>query len=238
MTKTFFADAGALMSARTAKYVEAMIREGGSFDYDNWLKRVREEEAQAKSRLAASDLGQDASAKIGNRPPYSKLDRRGIAAPIAKSVSASRAIRRSNQDLSGTTSEARLSRRLEKVQLAWHDFQAERARDAVYDYLQAVFEIVMHFKVRRRTKRLLRHAFRFADLRFDKRADPFTTVIRCTSGGAADNKMISKWARALRYSARCKEPGRRLEAFLKAAGGVNACATRYAKLKQRRNRRK
>jgi hypothetical protein len=36
------------MSPRTAKYIEAMVREGDNFDYDKWLKRVREEEAQAK----------------------------------------------------------------------------------------------------------------------------------------------------------------------------------------------
>jgi hypothetical protein len=36
------------MSPRTAKYIEALVREGDSFDYDKWLKRVREEEAQAK----------------------------------------------------------------------------------------------------------------------------------------------------------------------------------------------
>jgi hypothetical protein len=48
MTKTFFADRAALMSPRTTKYVQAMIREGDNFDYHKWLKRVREEEAQAK----------------------------------------------------------------------------------------------------------------------------------------------------------------------------------------------
>ena len=95
--------------------------------------------------------------------------------------------------------------------------QATRARDAVYGYLQAVFAIVMHYRVRRRTKRLLRHAFRFADLPFEKHADPFTAVIRCTSGGAADDKTISKWARALRYVAQCKKPGTSLKAFMKQA---------------------
>jgi hypothetical protein len=43
-----------LMSARTAKYVEAMIREGDDFDYDSWLKKVRDKEAQAKQLSTAS----------------------------------------------------------------------------------------------------------------------------------------------------------------------------------------
>ena len=68
-----------------------------------------------------------------------------------------------------------------------------------------------------------------ADLPFDKYADPFTAVIRCTSGDGVDSKTISKWARALRYVAHRKEPRTRLKTFMKEAGGVNACADLYAK---------
>ena len=82
----------------------------------------------------------------------------------------------------------------------------------MYGYLEAVFAIVEHYKVRRRTNKLLRHAFKFANLPFDKNANPFNAFIRCTSGDAVDNKMISKWARALpRYVARCKKPQTRLK---------------------------
>jgi hypothetical protein len=100
---------------------------------------------------------------------------------------------------------------------------------ALYEYLNAVFAIVEHYRTRRRTNKLLRYAFEFADQPLDKNADPFTAVIRCTCNGAADNKTISKWARALRYVARCKKPRSRLKAFMTEAGGVNACAARYAK---------
>ena len=120
-------------------------------------------------------------------------------------------------------------RRLEKIRDAWDDFQANRARDAVYGYLEAVFAIVMHYKVRRKTKKLLRHAFKFAELPFDRNADPFTAVIRCTCDDNVDSKTISKWARALRYVARCKVSPTQLKTFMKEAGGVNACADRYAK---------
>jgi hypothetical protein len=102
--------------------------------------------------------------------------------------------------------------------------------------LEAVFAIVALYKVRRRTNRLLRHAFKFAHLPFEKHADPFAAVIRCTCGGLADNKTISKWARALRYVARRKKPRMRLKAFMKGAGGVNACADRYAKYFRRGGR--
>jgi hypothetical protein len=135
------------------------------------------------------------------------------------------------------TAQARFQPRRDHFRSRLCGTRGRRARDAVYDYLQTVFAIVMHFKVRRRTNKLLRHAFEFANQPIDKNADPFTAVIRCTSDGQADNKTISKWARALRYVAECKKPSTRLRAFVTEAGGVNACAARYAKLKRRRNRR-
>ena len=119
----------------------------------------------------------------------------------------------------------------------WDDFQASRTRDAVYGYLEAVFAIVTHYKVRGKTKKLLRHAFKFAEPPFERNADPFTAVIRCTCADLADNKAISKWARALGYVARCKEPAVRLKTFMKKAGGVNACASLYARRCRRDNRR-
>ena len=86
--------------------------------------------------------------------------------------------------------------------------------------------------MRRRTKRLLRNAFEFANVPFKKNADPFAAIIRCTCRDAADSKTISKWSRALRYVARSKEPRTRLKIFMKKVGGVNACAARYAKLRR------
>jgi hypothetical protein len=221
------------MSPRTVKYVGAMIREGDNFDYHKWLKMVRDEEAQATQVSATSASGEAAPVQIKSPSRTSTGLNTSSPRAVIKAVPVPRAIWRLDHE----TRSSRPARWLEKVCNAWGEFQASRARDAVYGYLEAVFAIVDHYKTRRRTNRLLRHAFEFADLSFDKNADPFTAVIRCTCGGVADNKTISKWARALRYSARCKEPGTQLKAFIKAAGGVNACATRYAELKRRRNRR-
>jgi hypothetical protein len=92
-----------------------------------------------------------------------------------------------------------------------------------------VFSIVKHYSRRQRTKRLVRRAFKFAGLRFDKHADPFAVVIRCTCEHRLDNKTISKWSRALRYVERVKKPRLSLSTFMKNRGGVNACAERYAK---------
>jgi hypothetical protein len=136
---------------------------------------------------------------------------------------------RSRRKTLHSTSVTLITRRLEKVRDAWNEFQANRARDAVYGYLSSVFVTVMHYKARRKTKKLLRHAFGFAEQPFDKKADPFSAVIRCTSDDNADSKTISKWARALRYASCSKEPAVRLRTFMKEAGGINACADLYAR---------
>jgi hypothetical protein len=222
--------APSLLSPRTANYVAALTREGDNFDYYKWLQAAREEEAQAKQVAAAFSSGEIISAEIGN--PISLPDVRGTLPNcgfMTRTAPLPRAIYRSHYQPRNKPPKAQLRRRLEKIREACDDFQTSRARDAVYGYLGSVFEIVMHYRVRRRTKRLLRHAFEFADLPFDKNADPFTAIIRCTSGHSADSKTISKWTRALRYVAYCKGPRTRLKTFMKDAGGVNACADGYAK---------
>jgi hypothetical protein len=232
MTKTSFADSAALMSPRTVKYIEALTRDGDNFDYNQWVKRVREEEAQATEVLTATTCREVVAAQVDD--PINTSDswntRPSLGpAPISKPAFSPRALRRRLRQAKCKTSKALLRRRLEEIHEAWDDFKTSRARDGVYGYLGSVFEIVMHYRVRRRTRRLLRHAFQFAGLPFDKNADPFTAIIRCTSGHSADSKTISKWTRALRYVAHCKEPQMPTKKFMKEAGGVNACADGYAK---------
>jgi hypothetical protein len=142
-----------------------------------------------------------------------------------------------NQGCAGTTSAARIRRWFEKIRDVWNRFQTSRARDAVYAYLEAVFAIVEHYKVRRRTTRLRRYAFKFANLPLNDSSDLFTAVIHCTCDDNADSKTISKWARALRYVARCKVSPTQLKTFMKGADGVNACASLYARRCKRDNRR-
>jgi hypothetical protein len=221
-----------LLSPRTAKYVAAMIREGDDFDYYKWLKRVREAKSQASHVATAFTSGELVAAGMGipinTSRPYPSITPRQALPP--KTAPLPRALCQLRHEASRETPVARLRRRLERIRDAWDDFQASRARDAVYGYLEAVFAIVEHYKVRRRTKKLLRHAFKFANLPFAKNADLFSAVIRCTCDDEIDSKTISKWARALRYVARCKKPSTRLRAFMTEAGGVNACAARYARL--------
>ena len=128
----------------------------------------------------------------------------------------------------------RLKMRLCEIGEAWDDFQENRQRDAIYGYLRVVFKLVEDCKGKRRTRKLLWRTFKYGGVQFDREADPFATVIRCTCGGALDNKTISKWARALRYVAVRKNPNISLKKFMKKMGGVNKCASRCALLIKKR----
>jgi hypothetical protein len=227
--------AAPLLSPRTADYVSALIREGDNFDYAGWLQQVRAQDAQAQQSQQTSTSRKTVAKEIA--PQIARPESRQSSPTsmrLARHVAILKGMSQLNQGCAGTTSAARIRRWFEKIRDVWNRFQTSRARDAVYAYLEAVFAIVTHYKVRRKTKKLLRHAFKLAELPFDRNADPFTAVIRCTCADRADSKTISKWARALRYVARCKERGTPLKMFMKEAGGVNACADRYAQRTGRR----
>ena len=221
-----------MLSPRTIKYVEAMVREGDDFDFRGWLRRVREEEAEAIQVPAAFSSDEYVASEIGdltNTPKRHDTRVNSGSALQATSIPIPRVVYRSDQKAGGESPEDRLRQRLVIVCDAWDDFQECRKRDAVYRYLKAVFALVVDHKGRRRTRRLLRRAFQFAGLLFDKNAEPFAAVIRCTSERNLDCKTISKYSRALRYAARCKKPRTSLKTFMKEMGGVGGCADRFAR---------
>src|SRR6266436_4500189 len=225
-----------MLTGRTAKYVEAMIREGDDFDYYRWLHQVREEEAQLKSVAVSTSVQ-----PIVPRPETAQNPGEFKDPETADTAKHKSVVRRTIQQAGHCTKsidkpKKSIRQRLGDVCNAWDDFQETRDRDAVYGYLRAVFSIVKHYNGRHRTKKLMRRAYKFAGLRVDTSADPFAVIIRSTCEHKLDNKTISKWSRALRYVARVKKPRHPLTAFMKNRGGVNACAERYAKYFGRGNR--
>ncbi len=170
MTQTGFSDSAAFMSPRTAKYVEAMVREG--FDYGKWLENVRQEGAKAKLAEVTGSSGELGPAPI-HKPMRTPDEQHGRPKPtwqLKISLPSLRSLRR--RQVESKTPNARIRRWLEKVHCASGEFQGSRKRDGVYEYLAAVFAIVMHYKIRGRTTRLLRHAFKFANLSFDRKRRP------------------------------------------------------------------
>ena len=63
-----------------------------------------------------------------------------------------------------------------------------------------------------------------------RQPEAFATIIRCTSDPAkVDDRTRSKWSRVLRYAAEYKDLGEPLRDFIKRKGGINKCASRFAR---------
>ena len=147
------------LSPRTAKYVEARIREGDDFDYRRWLQRVREEEARANQVPAAFSSSEVVAPELGDLTnTLDRLDAWANAEPAlaGKTAPIPGAAYRSSQKATGESPRDRLRRKLMRVSDAFDEFQESRVRGAVYEYLKAVFAVVVDHRGRGRTKRLLR----------------------------------------------------------------------------------
>lgn len=219
-----------LLSPRTKKYIEALIREGDSFNHFVWLKRVRQEEAAIKGNwsVVSNDTlsNKSKSPKSGDTQIITtKLESQPATSVVRSAIKSRLPVR----PLSRNRGLSSLSQRIAGVEDAWRAMQRKSRRDAIYSYLTSVFDLVMACQGRRRTKKLLRCTSALIGDPAGKNADPLAAVIRCTCDAGVDRKTISRWSRALRYVAHRKGPDTPLKKFMIDAGGVNACADRYAR---------
>jgi hypothetical protein len=126
------------------------------------------------------------------------------------------------------TTEA-LKQDLLRLQIAWDDCQASRARDAIYGYLTAVFDLVAWWTAENRALERARNALRLRNITPSDHDEPFAAIIRCTADAAkVDKRSRSKWSRALRYALEYKSHSEPLDKFIKRKGGINSCADRYS----------
>ena len=126
-------------------------------------------------------------------------------------------------------SDAALRQDLQRVRQLWNHSQANRQRDAIYGYLDAVYTLVTWWAADARETDRSRRALRLLQLEASDREDPFAAVIRCTADPAkADTRTRSKWSRVMRYAAPYKLDSEPLEQFVKRKGGINACVARFS----------
>jgi hypothetical protein len=130
---------------------------------------------------------------------------------------------------------AALKQDLLRLRNAWHEYQAIRDRGAVYGYLSAVFDLVAWWSAENRAIDRGRRALRLQNIDLSDHDEPFAGVIRCTSdAGKVDKRTRSKWSRVLRYALEYKADSEPLDQFIKRKGGLNACASRFARCLGRR----
>ena len=124
-----------------------------------------------------------------------------------------------------------LQANLVRLEDEWESYQSARDRDAIYGYLNAVFELVCWWDHENKAVKYAKRALRLRGHLFTKGdPEPFATVIQCTADPAkADFRTRSKWSRVLRYAAEFKDLSEPLGAFIKRKGGINKCAARFTR---------
>ena len=127
-----------------------------------------------------------------------------------------------------------LQANLLRLQNEWETLQASRNRDAIYQYLNSIFELVSWWA---KEGKAVKRAYRALHLRgysSHREPEPFAAVILCTADpDKVDARTRSKWSRALRFAEANKDLDEPLRDFMKARGGINACAARFARRLER-----
>jgi hypothetical protein len=123
-----------------------------------------------------------------------------------------------------------LKQDLLRLRNAWEECQANRARNAIYSYLTAVFDLVAWWTAEGHALERAHKALRLQRICPFAGEEPFAAVIRCTADPAkVDKRTRSKWSRALRYAMKYKCHSEPLDQFIKRKDGINACASRFAR---------
>lgn len=123
-----------------------------------------------------------------------------------------------------------LDQDLKRIRKIWEQMQSDRHRDAIYDYLTAVYEVVQAWKVERLAIDRAKRAFKIRGLFVPDEPEPFSAVISASmSPGKLDRRLVSKYSRALQLAAACECHGKKLEWFIKERGGLNLCAARFTR---------
>jgi hypothetical protein len=130
---------------------------------------------------------------------------------------------------SAATGGPEIKRELAEVRSAWQLYRSSHDRNAVYLYLEAVFNLVTRWQRLHCAMKNSRAALRRRSSAPNMKPEPFARVIFCTCDLAvADARMRSKWSRVLRFAQNAKPADQHLADFIKANGGLNGCARRFA----------
>ena len=124
-----------------------------------------------------------------------------------------------------------LKRDLSRVHYVWRESRKQHDRFSVYQYLKAVFDLVMVWQAENRAVERATRALRLKGREGGDNVEPFAAIIKCTSSRKkVDAKARSKWAHALTFAAEYKAASEPLVHFIRRHGGINACAAELSRL--------
>jgi hypothetical protein len=130
--------------------------------------------------------------------------------------------------------DAALNQDIERLREHWQKVQASRARDAVFRYLRAAYELVLCWKVEEQEIQRARRALKINGLAPPEEPEPFAAVIAASiSPKKLDRRQVSKYSRVLRYAEARECHPKRLKGFVERHGGLNGTASKFGRLLRR-----
>lgn len=123
-----------------------------------------------------------------------------------------------------TSHKDRIAAGVARATKAWKEYWANREynRDAVYEYLEVVSDIIREWEALGMANKYSLEAVKRDGLAIRMKPDPYARLIFCSSS-KVDPKTRSKWAQVLRYAEDNKKEQDSLTKFVKRNGGLNEC---------------
>ena len=112
---------------------------------------------------------------------------------------------------------------IRKARKAWDEYleNSKYNKNAVYGYLQVVFDLVQQWKKKGMADEYSLKALKQHEWTIQMKADPYARVIYCSS--KAEPKIRSKWAIIMQWVAEYNRRGRLFTEFVTKNGGLNKC---------------
>ena len=112
---------------------------------------------------------------------------------------------------------------IKKARKAWNEYleNSKYNKNAVYGYLQVVFDLVQQWKKKGMADEYSLKALKQQDFPSRMKADAYARVIYCSSD--AEPKMRSKWAIIMQWVAENNKKARSFTEFVTNNGGLNKC---------------
>lgn len=126
--------------------------------------------------------------------------------------------------------DASLNQDLKRLHRVWDKVQRNRARDEIYDFLTAVFELIEWWAAEGQELQRAERALRITGKSVPEKIEPFAAVLAaCLAPDRLDRRYLSRYTRVLRYAAALGCRTKKLEAFIRRNGGLNGCAARFSR---------
>jgi hypothetical protein len=139
-----------------------------------------------------------------------------------------------NTNCSISYSSSALRNDIDRLQNAFRAYQNSRKRDAIYQFLGSVYEIVTIWALDGKAVSRCRSALAIAECELAGPVEPYRALITVAARPKSiDDRTMSKWTRVLQFAAG-KLPSVPLQKFVKRHGGINDCAAEFTRRDRRR----